>query len=140
MNEVKVVVDNNVFVAGLLGSPNCRQIIQLIRNREITFLISPALVDELFELLSREKFHNLITSDSIERLANLIKRQAVLVHSCKSVNDAPDPEDAIVLECLLASRSQALITGDKKLLALNSYGDIPILTPAQFLKRLRKEK
>lgn len=42
----------------------------------------------------------------------------------------------MVLECALAARADWIVSGDKKhLLSLREYRDIPILSPAVFLRR-----
>ena len=47
-----------------------------------------------------------------------------------------DPFDEMVLECALAAQADCIVSGDKKhLLSLREYRDIPILSPAIFLRR-----
>ena len=48
-----------------------------------------------------------------------------------------DPFDEMVLECALAASARFIVSGDNKyLLPLGSFRDIPILPPADFLRRL----
>lgn len=50
-----------------------------------------------------------------------------------------DPFDEMVLECALAAHADGIVSGDKKhLLPLGQYRDIPIWSPADFLRRLGK--
>ena len=44
-----------------------------------------------------------------------------------------DPDDDKLLETALMSEADCLITGDRDLLEMSSFHDIPILTPGGFL-------
>lgn len=49
----------------------------------------------------------------------------------------PDPDDEMILECALAAEADFIVSGDKKhLLDLRQYQGIPIVSPAEFLRRL----
>jgi predicted nucleic acid-binding protein len=51
----------------------------------------------------------------------------------------PDPNDEMVLECALAAEADVIVSGDKKhLLSLREFRGIPIIPPAEFLRRLAK--
>ncbi|MDD5138763.1 MAG: putative toxin-antitoxin system toxin component, PIN family [Verrucomicrobiales bacterium] len=50
----------------------------------------------------------------------------------------PDPDDEMILECALAAEADLIVSGDKKhLLALRQFQGIPIVSPAEFLRRFR---
>jgi len=44
-----------------------------------------------------------------------------------------DDADNRILECALAGRAEAILTGDKALLALKSFRDIPVVTLRAYL-------
>ena len=45
-----------------------------------------------------------------------------------------DPGDDKFIECAVALRAEAIITGDKHLRSIRSYMGVKIITPAEFLK------
>lgn len=53
-----------------------------------------------------------------------------------STPSPPTPSDDKFLECALAARAEAIISGDRHLLALGEFRGIPILTPAEWLETL----
>ena len=53
------------------------------------------------------------------------------LHVCR------DPNDDMVLECAVLSGAQTIVSGDKDLLALRTYQEIRIVTPAQYLSGTR---
>ena len=44
-----------------------------------------------------------------------------------------DPKDLHVLSCAVGAKVNAIVSGDKDLLALKEFAGIPIVTPRQFL-------
>ena len=49
-----------------------------------------------------------------------------------------DPDDEMVLECALAAEADFIVSGDKKhLLAMRQFRSIPIVSPAEFMRRWR---
>ena len=56
----------------------------------------------------------------------------------RATGATPDPDDEMILECALAAEADFIISGDKKhLLALRQFQGIPIISPAEFLRRLK---
>jgi len=45
-----------------------------------------------------------------------------------------DPDDNRILECALAAASSLIISGDRHLLALQTYKSVSIVSPRQFLE------
>lgn len=50
---------------------------------------------------------------------------------------ARDPDDDQILACALTARANLIVSGDDDLLSLGDYEGIPILPPAQALKRIQ---
>ena len=46
-----------------------------------------------------------------------------------------DPDDDKFLACALAGEAEAIVSGDKHLLALSGYQRIPVTRPAEFLDK-----
>jgi len=44
-----------------------------------------------------------------------------------------DPKDDFILECAQTGNADLIVTGDKDLLSLKSFGSIQIVTPRQYL-------
>lgn len=72
--------------------------------------------------------------------ANALGESAELVFPTERAKDAtPDPDDEMVLECAVASEADFLVSGDKKhLLPLREYQGIRIVSPADFLRLVRR--
>ncbi len=136
---LKAVIDTNVLVSGLLKTSRiCRKIIQKLSVREFELIVSPPIIEELIEVIARPKFHTIIERATAEKLIGIIRSQAILVKPSRRLNVIKeDPADNRFLEAAVEGKADLLVSGDKALLSLKSFEDIPILTPQEFLKRLK---
>ena len=50
-----------------------------------------------------------------------------------------DPDDNHVLACALAAKAEIVVSGDKDLLDLSTYQNIPILSAAEALHRIEAQ-
>lgn len=53
---MRIVCDTNVLVSGLLWSGSSNMILKQVRDKRLILLITPPLLEELREVLSRPKF------------------------------------------------------------------------------------
>ncbi len=135
---LKVVIDTNVFISGLIKSPSCRKIIKAFAEAKFNLVISPQTLDELLGVISRPKFHNLITRETAEKLIETIKTQAILVRPTRRLEVIKDdPTDNRFLEAAFESKADFIVSEDKHLLSATSFHP-PIVTPTEFLKQLNK--
>jgi len=131
----KAVVDTNLFVSALLGSSTNQALYRAFRERRFTLILSTDLLTELAEVLTRPQLH--LPSGEISELLRLIGQEAEIVRVTHRVKDCRDPKDNIVLESALAGKADAIVTGDKDLLALHPYRGISILLSSSFIKLLK---
>ena len=96
------------------------------------------MLEELIGVMGRPKFHRVITSDIAQRLIEIIKSQAVITKPRRKVSLIKnDPVDNMFLAAALEGGADCVVTGDNHVLSVREDFSIPILTPAEFLKRLK---
>jgi len=134
VSRLRVVLDTNVLVSGWVypGSVPGR-IVAEWQQGGLEVALSQHILDELVRVLPRLK-KSRRSAEEIRELADSLMFQAKMVEP----GGAPDvelhgPDNPPVLQALLASGAQYLITGDKDLLALGER--YPIITTAQFWTR-----
>ncbi len=129
------VVDTNVFVSGLLrpqGVPG--QILRLWRAGQLHLLYSPALLDELVNVLARPRLRKYgLQPDDVRAIIDFLHEYGQLVIPTETLSVCRDPKDNHILEIAMTSRADAIVSGDDDLLVLNPFQGIPILSPADFL-------
>jgi len=142
---LRVVLDTNVFVSSLLvkaGLP--AQVLDAWRARRYLLVVSPAIIAEVQATLRYPRIQRkyALTDDDIEQLTDLLEQEALLVPGDAEVAGAvpEDPSDEIVLACALDAQADLIVSGDRHLLDLGEFQDIPILTVRDFLERLAGEE
>ena len=132
----EVVLDTNVLVSALLASGVPRRLLLKISEGKLGLVISPRLLLEIVTVFARPKFRSLIPESRISELVSLVHQSARIVKPEVKAHVCRDPKDNIVLECALAGKVAAIVSGDKDLLALHSFRRIPIVSPKEFLSSL----
>ncbi len=136
MSNRRYVFDTNIFVGALLfstGKP--AQVFQyVLRQGEI--LVSFELLEELNEVLRREKFSRYITSEDREKFLEALIERSILVKLTEKIQVCRDLKDDQILELAISGSAKFIITGDKDLLVLNPFRDVQIITPEAFLQNI----
>jgi uncharacterized protein len=131
---VREVFDTNVIVSALLfenGKP-AQALRYALTNGEV--LLSLDLLEELNDVLGREKFNRYLTSEEREEFLETLIERAVLIEITENVQECRDPKDDKVLELALNGEAQYIISGDKDLLVLHPFRNVSVITVDEFLK------
>jgi putative PIN family toxin of toxin-antitoxin system len=124
--------DSNVYVSALVFRQKMLSLLHLAIDQDIEIAISDEIMDETIRVL-REKFQ--WSDDRLEEARTLIAgftRRVVPTQKLDVVK--ADPDDNKIVECAVEADSEYLVTGDKGILKLGSYGATQIVTPAQFFE------
>jgi len=131
---IRAVADTNVSISAFVFGGLPRTLFRLAAAGRFRLVISEILLNELEEKL-RDKFY--WPAERVDQT------REVMMSLCEMVSPAQrlqvvhaDPDDDRVLECAVAGRAGYIVTGDRHLLSLVAYNDIPILNVRQFMERL----
>ncbi len=135
----RTVPDTNIVVSGLLWRGNPRRILDAARDGIIKLYTSSVLLEELEDVLSREKFvRRLATANvTVQDLVSGFSALATVIEAepIESVI-LVDPDDDAVLACALSADAEVIVSGDSDLLDLKEHKEIRILTATEFLAEL----
>lgn len=138
---MRIVIDTNTAVSGLLWEGTPARLLDLANENEIDIFTSAALLKELRVVLLRAKFARRIerAQTSVEEL--LLAYQAVAC--CVSTTTVPrvvptDPDDDHVIACAMAAHADLIVSGDSDLLDLKQHYDIRIVTAKQAVDLIQK--
>jgi putative PIN family toxin of toxin-antitoxin system len=141
---LRVVLDTNVFVSSLLsteGPP--AQLLNAWREGRYILVTSPQIIAEIVEVLESPRISKkyLIRQEDVENLVDLLKTDAVLVPGQAAVKGSlpRDPRDEMFLACAIDANADCIVSGDRHLLDLQTYRDIPILTVREFAEELETQ-
>lgn len=137
---MRLVLDTNTAVSGLLwpgGPPG--QLIDAAEAGRIELASSPALLAELRDVLSRDKFAKVMAQRNVSA-ADLFDGYAALVrlvwpeHTPRVIER--DPDDDHVLACAIAAHADLIVSGDRHLTELGSYRGIRVLKAAAAIQAI----
>jgi len=128
---MRVVFDTNVLVAALVfpGGQGDAALRRVIEGTD-QLVLSRAILDELLEVLGRKFARD---AEELAHVAVFVSDLATVVAPKRRLRVVKDDPDNRILECALAGKAQAIVTGDKGLLALKSFEGIPLMTLASYL-------
>lgn len=138
---LRVIFDTNLFISSLLvrnGLP--AQALETWRSRRFILVTSPAIMAEVEATLNypriRRKYH--LGEEEIIGLFELLGTDALVVPGTADVTGGvpDDPDDEIVLAGAIDGEVDLIISGDRHLLSLKTFRDIPIITVRELLERL----
>jgi putative PIN family toxin of toxin-antitoxin system len=135
---MKVVIDVNVWISGLLWGGLPGDVIRLVRGGQLISYVSLELELELITTLNRQKFQARLqqrqqTAEHLAAIASILSTPVKIAQISNS--ELRDPNDEKILATAKAAAAECLITGDQDLLILHPFDEIDILAPAQFLER-----
>jgi len=128
---MRVVFDTNILVSALVfpggqGDAALRRIIDGMDQ----LVISKAILDELLEVLGRKFARD---AEELAHVAVFVSELAMVVAPKRRLRVVKDDPDNRILECAIAGRAEAIATGDKALLALKNFKNIPVVTLRSYL-------
>ncbi|MHB8093801.1 MAG: putative toxin-antitoxin system toxin component, PIN family [Candidatus Aminicenantales bacterium] len=132
---MRAVVDTNVFVSSFFGGIPWK-VMDLWKEQKITLCLSRSILDEYVEVL---RTLGLGAGEELREVIGLFGRNYNLLFTVKTPKHAVVKDDPGVdkfIECAVALKADAIITGDRPLKAVGEYLGIAILSPAQFLDQI----
>jgi putative PIN family toxin of toxin-antitoxin system len=138
---LRLVLDTNVVVAGLLWSGPPRRLIELAIEGEALQLFSSAvLLDEISHALGYPKLAGRLRAfgTSMEALVSQYTALVSLVTPTSVPRVvASDADDDHVIAVAIAARAELIVTGDRRhLLPIGSHRGIAIVTAREVVDRL----
>ncbi len=88
---LRVVIDTNLFVRGLLKGPVTIPLMQAWKEQRFKLVTSEKLIAELFEVLARPKFNRYFIKDDVWELGELIYEMAEMVEQQPTLHCAGTP-------------------------------------------------
>ena len=137
-NAIKVVLDTNVWLSGLFWEGEASEIIKLAENKIITPLITEEILQEIADVLSKEKKFQIFLNERKQNIEAVIKKIISISEIIETTNKLDiikkDPSDNRFIETALEGNTKYIISYDKHLLDLKEFNEIRIIKPNEFLE------
>jgi len=128
---VKVVFDSNIYVSALaIPGGVAEQALRLAMEGRVELATSRPVLAEVLEVLARKFARD---PEHLARTALFLSSLAEMVAPAKRLRILADDPDNRILECAIAARADAIVTGDRQVLALGVWEGIRILSLRDFV-------
>ena len=134
---MRVVLDTNVLISAFIfpgGSPEAAY--RLVLEGKALLVTSRPLLAEFGGVLERKFGWEAGRAEAA--VAQLIRIGEIVEPSDELAVIAADPSDDRVLEAAVAGRASAIVSGDRHLLELARWSEIPIMDAASFVTWARR--
>jgi putative PIN family toxin of toxin-antitoxin system len=139
---MRVVADANVLVSAALArslqAPSALTLEAALDGR-IALVTSPLLLKETATVLARPRLQKYLSAEEALRFVTDLATQTILTIDPPAPHPAVcrDPHDDYLVALATASNADAIVTGDRDLLAIDpSQLTVEIITPRQLVDRL----
>ena len=136
----RAVFDTNILISYLLTHRHAiaTLIDEHLRQGDFSLVTAPELLEELDRVLRYPKLQRYYSEAERKRFVALV----MALSECVDLPDAipsicRDPDDDRVIACAVVGQADLIVSGDDDLLSLGKVRNIEILSPVQFLERVR---
>ena len=132
------VIDTNVIVSSMLKTDSIPGlIINYIKNNTIIPLFNEEILNEYFDVLTRNKFD--FDNNQVTETLSFIKEKGILLQREQTLEDFIDQDDIVFFEIVMSARNTMdayLITGNIKHYPIRSY----VVTPKEMIEIIEKDR
>ena len=129
--KCKVIIDTNLWISFLL-TKRFDFIDKLLYGKKAELVFCDELLAELVEVGHRPKLRKFFTLDDWTLMSQIIEQYAIYVPVISSVTLCRDTKDNFLLSLAQDAQADYLLTGDKDLLVLKTFGVTQIVTIMEF--------
>jgi len=131
---MKVVIDTNVLVSGLLSPYGAAaEIVRMPAAGSFELLYDARIVSEYEEVLSRPKFS--FKKTDVDHLMEFIGHFGIPVSAAPLSRHLHDRDDEAFLEVAISGKAECIITGNVTHYPAHSRGKVRAFAPRQFINR-----
>jgi uncharacterized protein len=135
---LSVILDTNLFISAYISGGMTETILDLIVDGKLKLNVSQHLINEVLDKLVN-KFG--FDESDLEKFNDLINLRSMPYLTFQNVKICRDPKDDFLIDLIIASNPDYLITRDKDLLEIEqSFGKTRIIKPEEFMGILRSTK
>jgi putative PIN family toxin of toxin-antitoxin system len=131
---MKIILDTNILVSAFVfGGEIKKKLEYILADNTIHLLTSKVIVEELREVVFRDKFKVFQDEKFLTLQLNAFLSNVIIVIITQNFDNCRDKKDNKFLDLAVSGQADFLITGDKDLLELNPFHGVQILTLTDFI-------
>lgn len=137
---LKLVLDTNTVISGLLWKGNEFELLQKIEEGKAQFFVNKKILAEIYQVLNYPRIGKYIHKYglSVDKLFEKVNSLSNLVIGPKLKENVvkEDNKDNKFVECAINAKADTIVSGDEHLLKIKEYQGIKIMTTSEVLKSL----
>jgi|SRR3989344_116093 len=136
---LKLVLDTNTIISAFFWKGNEYDLLKEIEKERVQLFISKEILDEVEDVLNRDKFKDIIeetNQNTDEIIQKTISLSHLVIGEKLNINICRDPKDNKFIECAVHAHIDFIVSGDKDLLSLKQYKGIRIVKTSEILSKL----
>jgi len=135
---VRVILDTNVLASGLFFTGIPLKILNAIKQRRCTLVISSEIADEYKRTANKlaSRFPDIKADAQLELI---IMSSEICQPKEPPAPVCQDPDDDMFIACAITSDVKVIVSGDKHLLDVSGYNGIEVLSPRRFAEKYLKK-
>ena len=135
---IRATLDTNVLGPGLIGDTSAAaRLLQFWSDGAFILVVSIHILEELERSFTDPYFAARVPSDRAAELVQLVATNATVIEVSVEVQGvATHPEDDLVLATALSAGATRLVTGDRRLRAVDTYQGVRLVSPREFVDEL----
>jgi hypothetical protein len=131
--SLRIIIDTNLWISYIL-SKKLDQLDELLFSNKCQLLFSLELMQEIEATIKKPKLQRYFDETSLEEMLITFEPIIDLVSVKSNVKVCRDSKDDFLLALAKDGKADYLLTGDKDLLEIKSFGKTIILTISEFIK------
>ena len=132
---LKIIIDTNVWVSFIISNKQ-HLLDKLLFANKIIILFNSELLDEIKETISKPKLKKYFSANAFEEMFSVFEPFIDFVETESIVAVCRDNKDNFLLALAKDGKADYLITGDKDLLELNTFGKTKIVMVTKFIETI----
>ncbi len=129
---MRVVLDTNVLLAATATRGLCELVLSECLQHHFIIISEPILAEFSRHLVGKFKLPEAQAGEIVKFIrgsSRMVEPTEVPAAACR------DASDLMVLGTAIAGGAECIVTGDKDLLVVQSFGEVAILSPRAFYQR-----
>ena len=138
---MRIVLDTNVIIFGLLSKGPPGALFYAIQNGKYELCLTQQILNEVKRVLHYPKILRRLKRAGVilEEVLEWLLTNGKLFSDIEAVRVvAEDPSDDVFINCAIASGAKWIVSGDIHLTKMGNYQGINIVSPAEFMRKSRK--
>lgn len=137
--SVKVIVDTNLWISFIISN-KLSVLDPLLYDEKVRLLFSTELISEIVETITKPKLKKYFKGNALDEMLLRFDPFIDLIEIKSTVKVCRDSKDNFLLALAKDGKADYLLTGDKDLLALITFGETKIRTIGTFFNEVKTRR